>query len=66
MSKPIPFSRRLASLMESADVSVADLVKSSGVPRQRIHDALKGTTPRADVVVKIAKALNCTTDALLM
>lgn len=60
------FSSRLASLMKRAGFSVTSLVKSSGLPRQRIHEYLSGTMPRGDVVAKLAKALGCTTDALLV
>jgi transcriptional regulator with XRE-family HTH domain len=64
-TKPLPFSRRLASALEAAGLSVSGLAKASGVPRQQIHEYISyGTIPRADTLAKIAKALGVTMDSL--
>lgn len=57
------FSRRLASLIKTAGVSIPDLAESSGLSRQSIHQLLNGERkPTWETVQKLADGLKVPTD----
>lgn len=60
------FSTRLAKLMELNELSQKELASLTGVTESAMSYYLKGErTPRSDVLTRIAKSLNTTTDYLL-
>lgn len=60
------FSDRLASAMKQQNLTQKDLAQKSGVTESAISYYVKGErTPSGDVLVRLAQALNETTDYLL-
>lgn len=57
------FAARLRSLMDQAGLSISDLARASGVPRQTLHRYLKGQRkPTLEHAQKVAAALGKRTD----
>ncbi len=60
------FSERTSTLMHQYGLNQKDLAKMAGVTESAMSYYIKGErTPRSDVLTRIAKALNTTTDYLL-
>lgn len=60
------FSERLALLMKQRKISQKELAQKAGVTESAMSYYVKGVrTPRSNVLIRIAKALNITTDYLL-
>ena len=60
------FGTRLSKLMELNELSQKELASLTGVTESAISYYINGErTPRSDVLARIAKALNTTTDYLL-
>lgn len=60
------FSDRIASLMLKQKITQKELAEKAGVTESAMSYYVKGDrTPRSDVLSRIAKALNTTTDYLL-
>jgi transcriptional regulator with XRE-family HTH domain len=61
------FARRLQRKMEYLELSQTDLAKRAGLTQSEISQLVNAhTIPRADTVVKLARALNMSTDDLIM
>lgn len=59
------FSARLRSALEKAGKDWASLARETGLPTSTINDMAKGTIPRADRGVKVARALGRTLEWLI-
>lgn len=60
------FSERLSELMSRYKLSQKELAAKAGVTESAMSYYVKGErTPRSDVLTRVAKALNTTTDYLL-
>ena len=60
------FSERVTALMNELKLSQKELAEKVGVTESAMSYYVKGVrTPRSDVLTRIAKALNTTTDYLL-
>ena len=67
MTKREIFQKTLPYYMARADVNQAELAKAVGVTKSTVHYWLSGKAyPRVDVVQKIADALGCMTDDLIV
>lgn len=62
------FARRLLKIKHNnKDYDQKELAEASGISESTISHYMKGTrTPKGDNIVKLAKALECTTDELMM
>lgn len=62
----VTFARRLKALREERGMDQNALASKSGVSRDSIARYEMGTnTPRADIVVSLARALGCSCDVLM-
>ena len=60
------FSERLIALMKQNEINQKELAQNAGVTESAMSYYVKGDrTPRSDVLTRIAKALETTTDYLL-
>lgn len=60
------FTRRLEARMTQLDISKDTLIRHAGLPKPTVYELFSGTiVPRADTVLKIARALNVSTDDLI-
>lgn len=59
------FDKKLKSLLESHNLSVAELAKRTGVPRSTIQSWIAKATPNIYQVEKVANYFNVTVDELV-
>lgn len=61
------FTRRLIARMEELDINPRRLAKLAGMPPSSVYNFIYNIdqVPHADTVVKLANALNVTTDYLI-
>lgn len=60
------FSKRISLLLSQKNLSQKELANKAGVTESAMSYYVKGErTPRGEVLSRIAKALNCSTDYLL-
>lgn len=60
------FSRRVKERMYNLDINQNELADKIGVTPAAISRYLRGArTPRVDVIVKMSRVLNCSTDYLI-
>lgn len=60
------FSRRVKERMYNLDINQNELADKIGVTPAAISRYLRGTrTPRVDVIVKMSRVLDCSTDYLI-
>ncbi|MGN0617732.1 MAG: helix-turn-helix domain-containing protein [Huintestinicola sp.] len=61
------FKDNLFYFRTKANLSQAELAQKCGIAQQTVFSYEIGTkTPRIEILVALAKALNCTTDELLL
>lgn len=60
------FYDNLKRICKENGVGITKLVETSGVSTGNISNWKSGIYPNSEVVVTLAKALNCSTDALLL
>lgn len=65
MTQKEPFAERLRWILEEEDITVAMLAEWSGVSAYTINSWMKGTTPRPQNLLPIAKVLRRSVDFLL-